>query len=175
MAIEKSKREFIFVINTDKEMVEVTNSETKETCSVKLANLSPASKIQAALFGISRKVTNVTAPMKDNTNAERWDAITDAAKRLDTAGDWNGEKGETAGQFPILCAAMQRVYNDTPEKTEATVVKTMAKKGIDRNKAIRYWLETEKIALAVLEIRRERLAAKTSGKVADEDLAELRG
>lgn len=173
MAIAKTERDFIFALNAETGIVTVTNSKTKAAHNVEIGNMTRAAQIQAMLFGISRKVTNVTAGMKDSTLDEKWDAIGEAANRLNTGGDWNGKAVE-ASQLPMLELAMARVYGDTPEAVKKTLVKTMAKKGFtEEKKAIAYWLATEKIALAVLDIKRERLECKASS-ISAEDEEELR-
>jgi hypothetical protein len=137
-----------------------------------IGNTSEQAKVQAVVFGFARKVTNAAALDAGSTNQEKYDAMADVVAHLNGGGDWNQgrAKGEGAGgESGLVVLALQRVYGDTPAKAEATIEKTMAKKGIDRKAALKLWAGTDKIAAAIAEIKAERASAKAKAANVDAD------
>lgn len=92
--------------------------------------------------------------------------------------EWNRKRVAGTGardEGGLVIQALVRVYGDTLERAEATITRTMEKKGLDRKAALKLWAGTDKVAAAMAEIKAERArrAAEGAGAGADELLAEL--
>ena len=152
-------------------------SANGDTFSLALANLSPDARAQAVVFGVARKVTNATALDAGASVADKWEALVEVAERLHGGGDWNGaaRAGSGGGDAGLVVLALARVYGDTAEKAEATIARTMEKKGLDRKAALKLWAGTDKVAAEIATIKAERAAKAAAGASVDADslLAEM--
>ena len=142
-----------------------------------IANTSTEARDQAVIFGFARKVTNAAALDKGATAQDKYDAMSAVVSHLNGGGAWNmGTRGEGVGGVDgLVILALMRVYGDTKEKAEATITRTMEKKGLDRKAALKLWSGTDKIAAAIVDIKAERAAAKAASANVDADdlLAEI--
>jgi hypothetical protein len=148
-----------------------------DTFALQLADLSTEARDMAIVFGVARKVVNAAALDAGATVADKWAEVREVADRLGSGGAWNGvgrEKG-TGGAEGLVVMALARVYETDGAKAEATIVRTMAKKGLDRKSALKLWASTEKVATAIAAIKAERAAkvAKASTLDADDLLADI--
>lgn len=138
-----------------------------------LSNVSEEARAQAVVFGFARKVTNAAALDAGASNQDKYDAMQDVVTHLNGGGAWNMGRvaGGGGGAEGLVILALMRVYGDTTEKAEATITRTMTKKGLDRKAALKLWAGTDKIAAAIADIKAERAAkAAASANVDADDL-----
>lgn len=136
-----------------------------------LAGLSAEAREQAIVFGVARKVVNAAALDAGATVAEKWAGVLEVATRLASGGTWNGTatvRG-AGGEGGLVVEALMRVYGDTREKAEATVARTMEKKGLDRKAALKLWASTDKVGAAIAEIKAELAKKAAAGASVDAD------
>ena len=142
-----------------------------------IANVSAEARDNAIIFGFARKVTNAAALDKGASAQDKYDAMSNVVAHLNSGGTWNSGRiaGSGGGAEGLVIIALMRVYGDTAEKAEATITRTMAKKGLDRKAALKLWSGTDKIAAAIVDIKAERAAkaAESANVDADELMDEL--
>jgi len=81
--------------------------------------------------------------------------------------------GAGDGGAGLTILALMRVYGNTAEQAEATITRTMEKKGLDRKGALKLWASTDKVAAAIAEIKAERARAGASAANVDADALAL--
>jgi len=179
MAVKNLERAITFETNEEGDVLTFRSAYGAVT-RIALDKLSPEARRAGLAFGVARKVTNAAALDAGASIEDKWEAVLAVAERLQAGGEWNapgkakGERGATGG---MLAEAFRRVYGDDVARTEATIARTMEKKGLTRAKAVAFWSGTDKIAeaLAAIKIERATKAAAGTGLNADEELAAMRG
>lgn len=146
-------------------------SSNGDSFTLSLAGLSDDARAQAVVFGVARKVTNATALDAGATVAEKWTELVAVAERLHGGGSWNeaGREKGAGGDAGLVVLAFARVYGDSREKAEATIARTMEKRGMSRKAALALWAGSDKVAKAIADIKAERAARAAAGAAVDAD------
>jgi hypothetical protein len=110
---------------------------------------------------------------KSATPQEKFDAMKRIVDHLNSGtDDWHikvaaAPKGPDAG---TIILAMVRALHKTVDEVEALLAATMAKRGVDRNGALKVWEDSKQVAAMILVIKTERLARDTDS---DDLVAEM--
>lgn len=171
MATKKAERAITFESN-EAGTVLTFRSANGDSFALALDRLSDGARAAAVAFGVARKVTNAAALDAGASVEEKWTAVKEVAQRLASGGDWNAASrvaGGGSGASGLVVLALARVYGTDLAAAEATIARTMEKKGIDRKAALVLWAGTDKVAAAMAAIRAERAAAKASKAGVDSD------
>lgn len=140
---------------------------------------------RAAMHGFIQRVSDAAAisrnpdtglPASPKDKYEAMKAIVD--HYMTGTEEWSRRRaggGEGRDSGGLVVQALARVYGNTVAEAEATIARTMEKKGLDRKAALKLWAGTDKVTAAVAEIKAERAAAaaKTASVDADDLLNEL--
>lgn len=135
-------------------------------------DISAEVRERAMWHGLAARVVDAGALGKGATAEEKFEAMKRIVEHYKTGTpEWGvrvaGEGG--GGDVGLVVAALARVYGDTHEQAEATIARTMVKKGLDRKGALALWAGTDKVAAEIAAIKAERAAKKAAGAKVDAD------
>ena len=134
---------------------------------------------RAAIHGMTQRIADAAALGAGATPEEKLAEMAQLVEHYNSGtAEWNigrAAGGGGGGADALVILALMRVYGDTAERAEATITKTMEKKGLDRKKALALWAGTDKIGKAVADIKAERAAKHAASATLDADdlLADL--
>jgi len=142
--------------------------------------VSAENRARAMMHGFEQRIRDAAALSVDRdtgksaTPQAKHDAARKIAEHLMSgATEWNMRPTASSGvDAGLTLMAMMRVYGKTLDEAEAIVATTCTKREIDRAAALKLWASSDKIAKAILDIKRERLDAATGS---DDLLDEILG
>jgi hypothetical protein len=133
-----------------------------DTCSAE-------NRARAMIHGFEQRIRDAAALSvdRDTGKSATAQAKFEAAKRISdhlTSGatEWNLKAAASTGvDAGLTLLAIMRVYGKTLDEAEAIIASTMVKRELDRTAALKLWASSDKVAKAILDIKRERLDATT--------------
>lgn len=145
--------------------------------------VSAANRARAMMHGFEQRIRDGGALGRDKetgasaTPEEKREAMLRIAEHLMSGSDeWALKVAAPKKDDPgLLLGAIARATGKDAAGVEALLEATMAKRGVDRNGALKVWQDTKQVAAAKAEILAERAAAKAAqaGGDADDLLAEM--
>jgi hypothetical protein len=146
--------------------------------------VSAENRARAMIHGFEQRIRDAAALSADRDTGKSAtpQAKFDAAKRIvdhlmSGATDWNLKAAAPSGiDAGLTIQAIMRVYGKTLEQVEAIILATQTKREIDRTASLKLWASSDKVAKAILDIKRERLETATdSDDLIDEIEAAMGG
>lgn len=146
--------------------------------------VSAENRARAMMHGFEQRIRDAAALSvdRDTGRSATPQAKFDAAKRIvdhlmSGATEWNLKAAAPSGvDAGLTIQAIMRVYGKTLEQVEAIIAATQTKRGIDRTASLKLWASSDKVAKAILDIKRERLETATgSDDLIDEMEAAMGG
>ena len=80
---------------------------------------------------------------------------------------WEMAAGAPGLDAGLILLAIMRVFGKTLEQAEGIIEATMVKRDIERTPALKVWAESKQVAVAMLAIESERIAAGTKDDAED--------